>query len=134
MGRPAAGRPHSRCCSACWQSRPSPAGRSAVHACSTTRSPAGSYRTAADPRRLRYRAHRRKAAGGGVVRVALFITCLVDGLFPDVGKATVTLLERLGHSVDVPMSQTCCGQMHLNTGYTREARPMVRAFAGAFEG
>jgi len=68
------------------------------------------------------------------VRVALFITCLVDGLFPDVGKATVTLLERLGHSVDVPMSQTCCGQMHLNTGYTREARPMVRAFAGAFEG
>ncbi|MFW6034210.1 MAG: (Fe-S)-binding protein [bacterium] len=68
------------------------------------------------------------------MRVALFITCLVDGLFPEVGKATVTLLERLGHSVDVPMGQTCCGQMHLNTGYTREARPMVRAFADAFEG
>ncbi|MFW6091480.1 MAG: (Fe-S)-binding protein [Actinomycetota bacterium] len=68
------------------------------------------------------------------MRIALFITCLVDGLFPDVGKATVTVLERLGHSVDVPMSQTCCGQMHLNTGYTREARPMVRAFADAFGG
>lgn len=68
------------------------------------------------------------------MRVALFITCLVDGLFPEVGKATVALLERLGHSVDVPMGQTCCGQMHLNTGYTREARPMVRAFADAFEG
>ncbi len=68
------------------------------------------------------------------MRVALFVTCLVDGLFPEVGKATVALLERLGHSVDVPMDQTCCGQMHLNTGYTREARPMVRAFADAFEG
>lgn len=68
------------------------------------------------------------------MRVALFITCLVDGLFPDVGKATVTLLERLGHHVDVPLDQTCCGQMHLNTGYTREARPMVRGFAEAFAG
>jgi L-lactate dehydrogenase complex protein LldE len=68
------------------------------------------------------------------VRIALFITCLVDGLFPDVGKATVALLERLGHSVDVPMDQTCCGQMHLNTGYTREARPMVRNFATTFAG
>lgn len=68
------------------------------------------------------------------MRIGLFITCLVDGLFPDVGKATVTLLERLGHTVDVPLDQTCCGQMHLNTGYTREARPMVRGFADAFEG
>jgi L-lactate dehydrogenase complex protein LldE len=68
------------------------------------------------------------------MRVALFITCLVDGLFPDVGKATVTLLERLGHPVEVPLDQTCCGQMHLNTGYTREARPMVRGFAETFAG
>jgi L-lactate dehydrogenase complex protein LldE len=68
------------------------------------------------------------------MKIALFITCLVDGLFPDVGKATVTLLERLGHQVEVPLDQTCCGQMHLNTGYTREARPMVRGFAEAFTG
>lgn len=68
------------------------------------------------------------------MRIALFITCLVDGLYPDVGKATVALLERLGHRVDVPLSQTCCGQMHLNTGYTREARPMVRNFAETFAG
>ncbi len=68
------------------------------------------------------------------MRIALFITCLVDGVFPDVGKATVTLLERLGHKIDVPASQTCCGQMHLNTGYTREARPMVRNFAATFSG
>jgi L-lactate dehydrogenase complex protein LldE len=50
------------------------------------------------------------------VRVALFVTCLVDGLFPDVGKATVALLERLGCTVEVPLAQTCCGQMHINTG------------------
>lgn len=68
------------------------------------------------------------------MKIALFITCLVDGLFPDVGKATVTLLERLGHDVEVPPNQTCCGQMHLNTGYTREARPMVRNFAETFAG
>jgi L-lactate dehydrogenase complex protein LldE len=66
------------------------------------------------------------------VRIALFITCLVDGLFPDVGKSTVALLERLGHTVDVPMDQTCCGQMHINTGYAREARPLVRRFADVF--
>lgn len=68
------------------------------------------------------------------MRIALFVTCLVDGLFPEVGKATVRLLERLGHEVDVPLTQTCCGQMHLNTGYTREARPMVRNFAQTFAG
>jgi L-lactate dehydrogenase complex protein LldE len=68
------------------------------------------------------------------VRVALFVTCLVDGLFPDVGKATVALLERLGHQVEVPASQTCCGQMHINTGYTREALPLVRRHVAAFGG
>ncbi|HSI93546.1 MAG TPA: (Fe-S)-binding protein [Jiangellaceae bacterium] len=68
------------------------------------------------------------------MRIGLFITCLVDGLFPDVGKATVALIERLGHRVEVPLGQTCCGQMHLNTGYTREARPMVRRFAEVFAG
>jgi L-lactate dehydrogenase complex protein LldE len=68
------------------------------------------------------------------VRVALFVTCLVDGLFPDVGKATVGLLERLGHQVEMPRSQTCCGQMHINTGYTREAFGLVRRHVAAFEG
>jgi L-lactate dehydrogenase complex protein LldE len=68
------------------------------------------------------------------VRVALFVTCLVDGLFPDVGRATVRLLERLGHQVEVPLAQTCCGQMHINTGYGREALPLVRRHAAAFAG
>jgi L-lactate dehydrogenase complex protein LldE len=51
------------------------------------------------------------------VRVALFITCFNDTLFPATGQAVVTLLERLGHEVSFPEEQTCCGQMHGNTGY-----------------
>jgi L-lactate dehydrogenase complex protein LldE len=67
------------------------------------------------------------------VRIALFVTCLVDGLFPQVGRATVTLLERLGHEVVVPSGQTCCGQMHVNTGYARQAAPIVRNHVRAFD-
>jgi L-lactate dehydrogenase complex protein LldE len=68
------------------------------------------------------------------MRIALFVTCLVDGLFPDVGKATVALLERLDHEVDVPLQQSCCGQMHINTGYPRQALPLVRNHIEAFAG
>jgi L-lactate dehydrogenase complex protein LldE len=66
------------------------------------------------------------------VRIALFATCLVDGLYPDVGRATIRLLERLGHDVEFPMQQTCCGQMHINTGYPREALPLVRNHVETF--
>jgi L-lactate dehydrogenase complex protein LldE len=66
------------------------------------------------------------------MRIALFSTCLVDGLYPDVGKATVALLRRLGHQVDLPLSQTCCGQMHVNTGYPAQALPLVRNYAQTF--
>jgi L-lactate dehydrogenase complex protein LldE len=68
------------------------------------------------------------------MRIALFATCLVDGLFPDVGKAVVTLLERLGHTVEVPLQQSCCGQMHINTGYPRDALPLVRNHVATFAG
>jgi L-lactate dehydrogenase complex protein LldE len=68
------------------------------------------------------------------MRIALFVTCLVDALFPDVGKATVRLLERLGHDVDFPAGQTCCGQAHLNTGYARMALPLIRNQVIAFQG
>jgi L-lactate dehydrogenase complex protein LldE len=68
------------------------------------------------------------------MRIGLFVTCLTDTLFPDTGKAVVTLLERLGHQVEFPMAQSCCGQMHFNTGYRAEAAPMVRGFAAAFDG
>ncbi len=59
------------------------------------------------------------------MRIALFITCVNDTLFPQVGRATVELLERLGHVVVFPEQQTCCGQMHVNSGYAREALPLV---------
>ena len=67
------------------------------------------------------------------MRIALFVTCLADGLFPGVGRATVRLLERLGHEVVFPREQTCCGQMHTNTGYLREALPLVRRYVDVFE-
>ena len=66
------------------------------------------------------------------MRVALFITCFNDTLFPDTGRATVEVLERLGHEVEFPLEQTCCGQMHFNTGYQREAIPLVRRFVEVF--
>ncbi len=68
------------------------------------------------------------------MRIALFVTCLTDSLFPETGKAVVRLLERLGHQVEFPAEQSCCGQMHFNTGYRREAAPMVRGFTAAFAG
>ena len=68
------------------------------------------------------------------MRVALFATCLTDTFFPSTGRSVVRLLERLGCSVEFPMAQTCCGQMHFNTGYRREAVPMARGFARAFDG
>jgi L-lactate dehydrogenase complex protein LldE len=68
------------------------------------------------------------------MRIALFATCLVDAVFPSVGQATVGLLRRLGHEVEFPAGQACCGQMHVNTGYQRDAVALVgnhvRAFAG----
>jgi L-lactate dehydrogenase complex protein LldE len=66
------------------------------------------------------------------LRVALFITCVNDTLFPDTGRATVRVLERLGHEVVFPLEQTCCGQMHANSGYQLEAVPLVRRFVRAF--
>jgi L-lactate dehydrogenase complex protein LldE len=66
------------------------------------------------------------------VNIDLFIGCFNDTLFPKTGKATVAVLERLGHSVDFPMGQTCCGQMHFNTGYRAEALRLVRHFVDVF--
>ena len=64
------------------------------------------------------------------VRVALFATCLIDALFPDAGKATVHLLERLGQRVEFPLEQTCCGQMHANSGYFEPT--LVRRYVDIF--
>jgi L-lactate dehydrogenase complex protein LldE len=64
--------------------------------------------------------------------ISLFITCYNDTLFPDTGKAVVRVLERLGHTVVFPAGQTCCGQMHYNTGYQKEAMPLLERFVAQF--
>ena len=66
------------------------------------------------------------------MRVALFVTCLADAMFPEVGKATVRVLERLRQVVEFPAEQTCCGQMHVNTGYQKQALPLVERFVEVF--
>jgi len=64
--------------------------------------------------------------------ISLFITCLNDALFPQTGVATVRLLERLGQQVVFDARQTCCGQMHFNTGYHQDALPIIRRFVEVF--
>jgi L-lactate dehydrogenase complex protein LldE len=68
------------------------------------------------------------------VRVSLFVTCFNDTLFPQTGRAVVRLLERLGCEVDFPIEQTCCGQMHMNSGYAREGAALARRCGRVFEG
>jgi L-lactate dehydrogenase complex protein LldE len=68
------------------------------------------------------------------VKVALMVTCINDGLFPDTGKAVVKLLRRLGVEVEFPQAQTCCAQPMVNTGYLDEAVPVLRSFVDAFAG
>lgn len=66
-------------------------------------------------------------------RVSLFVTCIVDQLFPKVGMAMAGVLERLGYRVDFPEDQTCCGQPAFNSGYRAEARAVARHFLKVFE-
>ncbi|GGU21384.1 Fe-S oxidoreductase [Lentzea flava] len=68
------------------------------------------------------------------VKVALFATCLTDTFFPSTARAVVRLLERLGCSVEFPLDQTCCGQMHFNTGYREQAKPLARKYTDVFQG
>ncbi|MGF6882866.1 L-lactate dehydrogenase complex protein LldE [Nocardia sp. GAS34] len=68
------------------------------------------------------------------MRVAVFVTCVNDTLYPGTGRATVRLLTRLGLDVDFPESQTCCGQPQFNSGYRREAQPLARRTVAAFDG
>lgn len=67
------------------------------------------------------------------MRIALFLTCLGETLLPEVGRATVAVLERLGHEVVFPAEQACCGQMHLNSGYPEEAARLARRFVETFQ-
>ena len=67
------------------------------------------------------------------MKVALFVTCLCDQIYPEVGVATVRLLRRLGCEVEFPRAQTCCGQPLWNSGYAREAREIARGMLDAFD-
>ena len=66
-------------------------------------------------------------------RVSLFVTCMVDQLFPKVGMAMASVLEHLGYQLDFPEDQTCCGQPAFNSGYRAEARVIARHFLDVFE-
>ena len=66
-------------------------------------------------------------------RVALFVTCMVDMIYPEVGMATAELLERLGIEVVFPYEQTCCGQPAFNAGYRDEARTLAHRYIDIFE-
>ena len=66
------------------------------------------------------------------MRVALFSTCIGDALFPDAHKASALVLSRLGYEVVFPETQTCCGQMHVNTGYQEQAMPIVETYVDTF--
>src|SRR5258708_37249235 len=65
-------------------------------------------------------------------KVSLFVTCIVDMIYPGTGMSTLEVLERLGCKVDFPMAQTCCGQMGFNAGYRDEARSVAKQFLKAF--
>src|SRR3990170_6172623 len=66
------------------------------------------------------------------MRVALFVTCFNDTLFPQAGRAVVELLERLGCTVEFPLEQTCCGQMHINSGHASQGRALLERFQRVF--
>ena len=67
-----------------------------------------------------------------MTKVGLFIPCYVDQCYPEVGMATVRLLEKLGCEVEFPPAQTCCGQPMANTGCDDEARPLAEKFLNIF--
>ena len=66
-------------------------------------------------------------------RVSLFVTCIVDMIYPQTGLSVVEILERVGVTVDFPMAQTCCGQPAFNSGYRDEARTVAKHFFKAFK-
>jgi L-lactate dehydrogenase complex protein LldE len=65
--------------------------------------------------------------------ITLFIQCLIDSLYPEVGMAMVNVFDRLGITMDCPPNQTCCGQPAFNSGYRQEARTAARRFIDIFE-
>lgn len=67
------------------------------------------------------------------MRVSLLVTCLSDVIRPTAGQAVVRILQRLGHEIDFPKAQTCCGQPMFNSGYADLARDQAKHTIGVFE-
>ena len=67
------------------------------------------------------------------VQASLFVTCVVDLLYPQVGVSVVRVLRRLGVKVDFPLDQTCCGQAVFNAGFTNQARQLARRVLRSFK-
>ena len=65
-------------------------------------------------------------------RISLFVTCIVDMIYPQTGMSVVDILQHIGVAVDFPMAQTCCGQPAFNSGYRNEARTVAKQFFKAF--
>ncbi len=68
------------------------------------------------------------------IKASLFVTCIIDQFYPEVGESTVRVLRRLGVDIDFPEGQTCCGQPAFNSGYWGEAKPLARRFLEQFHG
>ncbi|HWP92768.1 MAG TPA: (Fe-S)-binding protein [Thermodesulfobacteriota bacterium] len=66
-------------------------------------------------------------------KVSLFITCLVDNFFPQVGESMVKVLRKLGVEVDFPVDQTCCGQPAFNSGFQHDAKALAKRFLSIFQ-
>ena len=67
------------------------------------------------------------------MKASLFVTCVVDQFYPEIGESTVRVLRRLGVDVDFPEEQTCCGQPAFNSGFRSDAKPLARRFLDTFE-
>lgn len=72
--------------------------------------------------------------GSTPVKASLFVTCVIDQFYPEVGESTVRVLRRLGVDLDFPKKQTCCGQPAFNSGYWSEAKPLAKKFLKQFQG
>ena len=67
-------------------------------------------------------------------KASLFVTCVIDQFYPEVGESTVRVLHRLGVDLDFPEGQTCCGQPAFNSGFWSEAKPLAARWLDQFDG
>lgn len=74
------------------------------------------------------------SSNSSTIKASIFITCLVDQFFPEVGESMVRVLSRLGVDLDFPQEQTCCGQPAFNSGFHSEARVLAKRFLEIFQG